>query len=156
MTTLTDIESAWDTLVWADSSVASITDKVFKYEVLEVSEKEVSRIYYEKEVNFFEFVIIREVDTREIGSSDSAYVNYQCTVRYTRAADTNGNNYRAVRDAFSTIQSVVQTALTGSWNGTIDYYENQEGPAEIELITFADTRCFRGTYQFTARKFESI
>lgn len=156
MTDVTTIEDAWETYVWSHATMAAITLKVFKYEIATLSEKEVQNLLYMQEVNCFEVVTTREVGSQEIGNATSAHITYPVQVRYTRQADPDGDNYRAVLAAIASLQGVVNTSLGSSWQNTVDYYLHQEGPLEVQSEVIANVPCYRGVYRFFGHKFTTI
>lgn len=156
MSDVTDIEDAFEDYVFKNSTVAGISPVLFKYEVRDVSEKESGALLHNQEVNFWELVVSRDVGAKSIGSVSQAQLMYPVEIRYSKQIDTEGETFRAVRDAFVSLTSTVESVIGQQWNSTVDYFNHQEGPPDIEQAPIAGIDCFRGVYRFFGFKFSSI
>lgn len=148
MSLSSDVRLAWLNTLFPHADVAAFTDKVFGYEITEVSESEIEDLYFEQEVNFFECLVSREVESRIMGGGTGAQVKFTVEVRYTVQKDTAGEAHQAITDALETVTAVAESTLGSTWQSTVDFFHHQEGPPEIAAVDIAGTPCWRGSYKF--------
>lgn len=157
MSTTATIVTLWGD-VFANASMTAISQNAYPYEVRDGSESEISTMSEDQTIDYFEYLVTREVTEREIGGGSNAVFRFIVEVRYTKQVDddTTGDAYEGVRNAFDTLLSVVESELGVTWDGNIDYYTHQDGPADIQAIRVADTNCYRGTYKFFGTQAASL
>lgn len=151
MTLSSVIEDAWDDAVWTNSEILVITDKIFKYEITQDSEKE-TEVYFEEEINFFEVLTGRGQKYLETSTTIGRTIqyNYEVQVNYYREADTIGENYLAVRGVFETLIGVVIEELDDTWGSTVDYWRPQEDPIEITQVLIDNKKTWKGVQSYFA------
>lgn len=152
MTTSESIETQWSNLVWADSDIQAITTKIHTFPVTELSEKEVSSIYYGTQVNFIEALTSRAQKHLSSAATLGGVIQYDFTVliNYYKEFDTSGESFTDVRNAFETIFSTVLSGLGNKWNNTVDYWRPQDGTADISQVAIDDAQVWRGSYRYFA------
>ena len=153
MSTSAQVQAAWETAIWENASVLTITDKIFSFDITTLSEREVSRLFFDSEVNYFQYTVRR---SEEVKGTQQLEYQFIVDVQYTRKTDVDGDNWAAVRDAFETLISLVRSSLGVSWTQTVDFWRPQEGAVEISQIDFRNKPAHRGTYRFTGYQTVSI
>lgn len=152
MTTSSDIETAWNTAVWAHADITDYTTQIYQYPISKDSETEAARYYYNQEINFIEALTVRDEfsqeTTRILGRANT--YRFTVTVNYFREIIPEGTAYQAVRDFFETLADTVRTELGRTWTSTVDFYRPQEGPPDISEVLIDSRRAHRGTYRFIA------
>jgi hypothetical protein len=141
------IESAWSTAL-ATTAIKAYTPNVILYEYTQGSTKEIAPLKHNQRLNFIECIVSERQQFDEVGASAASY--YEVRVAYTREKDTDGDNYRSIRDFFSTLLSTVSTSLGTSWSATVDYYTPPESVPNISRVIITDIECFRGETIYTA------
>lgn len=157
MSTTATIVTLWED-VFNNASMTAISQNAYPYEVKDGSEFEISTMSEDQTIDYFEYLVTREVTAREVGGGSNAIFRFTVEVRYTKQVDddTAGDSYAGVRDAFDTLLSVVESELGTTWDGNVDYYTHQDGPADIQAVRVADTNCYRGTYKFFGTQAASL
>lgn len=112
----------------------AITTQIFDYDVTQESDTERRKFYYLQEINFFTAVTLRRPTTFELGGKELVEFEHQVDVNYFLEADTTGNNFNRVIDRLVTLESLVISALGGTWAGTVDFYRLTSVFAPIEVI----------------------
>jgi hypothetical protein len=144
------VQAAWKTAL-ETANIKAYTPNLLPYEYTEGSSKEHSALLFEQEVNFIEYVVSERHEFIEIGNTTAAAF-YEVKVSYTREKDTEGDNYQAIRNFFSTLLSTVSTSLTNTWTNTVDLYNPPTGAINIDRTTVMERQCFRGETIYTAQK----
>jgi hypothetical protein len=129
---LSDIRTAWEDNIFEHATVQAWTPNYFMYDVTKEFEKEVSLFNHEGEINFFVCLVNR---FREEGKSGRASFTYPVIVKYHLEVDPDGLNYNYVLDRLETLDSLVISQLTRTWDGTIDFYRSQSEPISITSET---------------------
>lgn len=145
MATSSQIRSAWSSLIFGDSSITALTDKIYDFEILELSTKETARLRFEQEVNFFLYLVSRAQKIRMMSQREQTFT---VEVRRYLEADVAGVNYKKVIDDFEALDSLVITALTSTWNNSVDFYRTQDGPLEIRLTEIEGVSVWEGIYKY--------
>lgn len=145
MSTAAQVEAAWVENIWQNATITAITPKIYGFNITDDSERETSRLIYQTELNYIQYAVQRS-NARAMTSQ----LEYQFLVDvvYTRKFDVAGENWTAVRDFFDTLYALVHSSLGNSWDGTVDYWREQEGPAEITQIDFEGEPAWQGKYRF--------
>ena len=155
MSTTAAIATLWAD-VFANTTIQGITRNAYPYIVEEISESEITNMSEAQAIDYFEYLVTREVVSREVGAGSTVNMRHTVEVRYTLQTDTAGETYEAVRDAFDSLLSVVESELGATWDGNVDFYTHQEGPPEIQAVTVANTPCYRGSYKFFGTQAASL
>lgn len=145
MATSTSIRSAWATGIFANSSITAMTDKIYNFEVLELSTKETARLRFEQEINFFIYLTTRAQRIRAMGQIEQVF---SVEVRRYLEADVAGLNYTKLIDNFETLDALVLSGLTSTWSNTVDFYKTQEGPPEVQLEEIEGVKVWLLTYRY--------
>lgn len=149
MSTLAQVRAAWDTKIWANAAISAITDKIFGFDLNLVSTKEVARLRYNQEVNFFLCLITKAERLRPMGQVEQTFT---AEVRYYRNIDTSGANFAVATDAIETVSSLVDSQLGATWNSTVDFPRRQEGPLTIKRDQIASNPVWVATYKYLGIK----
>src|SRR3954467_14119161 len=106
MTTAADIETAWNTKIWAASSILAISSTVLTRAITETSEAETSQFYDHEggDINFFTFIVIRRPIRSIIagGTVGSTEYQFDAKVSYYLPVDPEGLNHDIARNALET------------------------------------------------------
>lgn len=145
MATSTSIRSAWATGIFANSSITAMTDKIYNFEVLELSTKETARLRFEQEINFFIYLTTRAQRIRAMGQIEQVFT---VEVRRYLEADVAGLNYTKLIDNFETLDALVLSGLTSTWSNTVDFYKTQDGPPEVRLEEIEGVKVWLLTYKY--------
>lgn len=153
MTTAAQVQAQWAT-VFAHASLAAISAKAHGYAITDASEAELKNLYSGKQVNFFQYLCTRQ-EKQEMCGQEEHYFNV--AVEYTREKDPAGANWQAVRTAFETLRSTMNTVIGATWTGTVDFWRLEEPLADqLESVTIDDTDCWRGRVLYRGYKRESV
>lgn len=158
MSTAAQVEAAWKTNVFDSATIQSITSNAFPYELSDESEFEAAKRFEDTEINFFQYLVARgqEHAASVALAGNSVLYRYRVQITYIREADTSGENWTAVRDAFDTLWGVYATGLGSTWASTVDGAAPQSGQPQIERATLDNRPIWRGTYEFTGFKYSTI
>jgi hypothetical protein len=149
-TPCTNIETAWQTYVFSDSSILDITPNAYSYPLTRQSEKEAEKFYSDTKINFFTY-LVSVVISRQ--NSDTTLRTYSVNVTYCIEQDVDGTNWGLCRDAFETLYTVVHDALGPSWQNTVDFWRTPDVAAVIGPDLLDGRPIWKGEYTFTAEKF---
>lgn len=150
MTTAAQVRSAWLTNIFQNASITALTDKIYDYDVTLETTKEFSKLRYRQEINFMLYLVTVAQRVMMMGQYEQAFT---VEIRYGKQADVAGTVFKAVADVFETIQTLVQTNLTGSWGSTVDYYRIQNGPPNIVQQEIENIPIWIGTLKYTGFKY---
>lgn len=153
MTTSADVRAVWLASVFQNASILAITDKALDYEITERSELELSKGYFQTELNFFEYVITRSEESYlQIGGINSPQYRFLVEVRYTKQKDPQGQAFAEVIDALELLVTTVKLQLGDTWGGTVDFQENPTSIEAPQTAAINGTDCFRAVARFSALK----
>lgn len=150
MTTTQALSDVWGEAVFDHADILAITAKALPYEVLDESEIEISRVSYQTQINFFEYLISRTYSFPLISGGMLPEYRYTVDIRYTVEKDPAGENYQAARNALDTLLETVRTELGAGWSNTIDFWTVQDQAPTITQRTVADTECWSWILTFNA------
>lgn len=150
MTTAAQVETAWKTYIWADSTIKDISVNAYSFPATQLSETEVRGFYHKGEINFFTYLV---TTAQERQNSSTVQRRFYVDVTYYREQDTKGVNWAIVRNAFETIHALVISALGAKWNATVDYWNTTSEAPTITADTLDNRPIWRGEYRFTAEQF---
>jgi len=152
LTTSAAIEAAWVTSIWNNATILAITNQAHPFEINDQSEYELSLLAYGSRINFFEYLVTRATQYPIITGGSGTNQIFTVDVRYTLEHQADGSSYTDVRDTLETLIDLVNTDLSYTWGGTIDFYKTQEGPPQITQTAILERKVIRGQYSFTAQK----
>lgn len=132
MSTPSDIRSKWNSLVWSHASITALTTKIYNYDVVERSQFESEKFYYQGKVNFFQYLVTRGEDPDETMTNRVMYL-HSVLVQYYLEADTAGAMYNNAIDRMATLYDTVESELGRDWDGVVSYYQRQSAPPVPEL-----------------------
>lgn len=157
MTSSSTIEAAWETGVWSNSAITSVTSKIYKFPVTSVSEFELERVRTGGIINVIEATTARTTRTRETATTTgrTSQYEFQVTIHYTKEISPDGTTYQAVRDFYETLHTQVVSGLSDSWSNTVDLWRPQTNPPSISELTLDSVKCWRGTYQYVGTKLQA-
>lgn len=160
MSTIAQVQTAWQNYLWTDSTLLKYTDKILQYEVTTVSEAERALLTYDGAINFVEVVTTKSPSFRELGNTTQAQMQFNVDVRYTRekiplGAEIDGDSYAQIQIFFETLNTKINSLLGASWQSTVDFWEFGEtlGISSEEVDTVP---CWRGVARFTAFQYATI
>lgn len=158
MSTSAQIETAWTAAIWNHATIQTITDKIHKFEVTQDTEFEVSKLYQNQKVNFFEVLTGRAQDYNETAGTigETVRYRYEVIINYYREIDTSGAAWTAVRDAMETLFNLVRTELGDSWSNTVETWRPDANISSIVSDTVSNKKVWKGTYRFFAQKQEIL
>lgn len=156
MTTVSDIETAWNTAIWGHATITALTPRIFNREIPDLSEEDVRDVSYQQEINFFEWLVKKSVRyplvSRGVGEDQAFLVE----IRYTREKDPHtdrtGTNYNSVRDAYETLLSLVKSELGNSWDSTVDFYTTQQEAIVINERVVGGVEVWSSVFRFQGFK----
>ena len=155
MSTSSQLEDVWETYVFRQSDVQAFSTKYYFFDIVEDSESEVQRFFTGEEINFFQCLIVR--GHRQLMTGVIQYdFTIQLSYYRTRSEDPSGANWTSVRDGLETLFDTAYTTLGATMQSTVDYWEPQEGPPQIDTIQIADEQVWRGIYTINATQQISI
>lgn len=149
MTTLLQVRNAWQTKVWNQSSVQDITDKIYLYDPTVESESDFANLVCDQKVNYFTCIILREQAPLIMGQVKQSF---QVTVtHYLQQADQEESNFNTLLDHLATVDDLVGSSLTGTWNSTIDY-SSGSSLSKPELVKVSGVVCWKAAYTYLGTK----
>lgn len=149
MSTCAAVRSAWQTYVFDQTSIQTITDKTLNYDVVLASTKEIADIRFEQEINAFVYLVNKNVTRRMMGQITEEFI---VTVKYYREADPKGQNYNTVIDAQETVYDVVLTTLGPTWQNTVDYFLTEDSSIDVSQQTIDGRAVWVSSYRFSGFK----
>jgi hypothetical protein len=140
--------------IFDSAAMQLITTKAHPFLVTELSEFELSKLTYNQEIHFFEYVVHRTIQFT--GTNRQGEYQYLLEVNHIIEKDTKGVNYLKQRDAMDVFQ-ITMISITGyNWSETVDWYQPQNAPPTITTVLIGDTECFRANWQIQGfKKFSS-
>jgi hypothetical protein len=150
MTTSATIRGKWAAMFAASTTLQAYTDKFHAYDlssILPESQAHESQARYNQAVNFVEYLIHKQRNPEGIGAQE---VQFSVAVRYTVQADIAGAHYNQIEDFFESLCSEVDTRLSTTWGGVVDFYQTPDGPPDIETTEILGEPCWTGSYTFQA------
>ena len=148
MSTPSQIRSQWNTSVWSHADITAITEKIYSYDIVQRSQFESSKWYYEGKINFFTYLCTRGEDPEDTMTNQVQY-EHQVEVSYYKEADAAGAAYNSAIDSMVTVYDTVESELAGNWNSLINYYRRQAEPPTPELIELDGRQVWKITAIFT-------
>lgn len=149
MTTNAQIRTAWNTYIWQNATIQAITDRIYDYDITVESAKEAAKLRYNQKINFFLYLVMRQSRPMIMGQHEQTFT---VQVRYFKEMNVGGSHWNDVVDAFSTIDDLVISALTSTWNNTVDYYRTQDSPPALSLVTIEETSVWQGIFEYRGVK----
>lgn len=147
--TSADIRDAWEAAVLTHATVTTFTPNIYLYDVLADSQFQVSGLYYEGAINFLTCKVQRRSEPLMMNQT-----RYTFEVRleyYLQQTDMSESTFNTCQDRLEAIDTLVRTELTGSWSGTVDYYQGGQ-PTRIDAVPVDTRACWRGGFTYTAFK----
>lgn len=144
-----DIEAVWLTAIWSHRTILDMTPIFFPYDVSVESEFDLDRLCYEGQVNFFLAKTQRLAEPLIINQTRYTFgveVQY-----YLQQADISENTYPIVRDRLETLDDLVRSELSKTWEGTVDYSPGGR-PTPLRQVPIGGRQCWTGGIAYTAIK----
>jgi hypothetical protein len=149
-----DVRDAWASSLWSHHSVKAMTEKVFLYDVSVDSSFNMAELYYGAPgkmpaINFFLCLVRRQHEPLIMGNT-----RYTFQVRveyYLQQEESSSNTYNTLVDRLETVDDLVRTQLTGTWGGTVDFY-NGGTPQDISVVAIDNKSCWRGGFTYLGTK----
>ena len=153
MSTVAQVTAAWNTYVFAHSTVQAITTKIYNFDAVSMADN--SRVYdaqlhYGQTYNFFQWRATKFINSQNIGGS-KLYI-YPVTVQYFIEADIDGSNFAAAELAFETLYTRVNSGLGTTWDSTVDFYTPQPNRPALSEYIINDTVCWMWSYEYVGTK----
>lgn len=149
MSTSGEVRAAWDSKIWTNATITALTTKIYDYDITTGSTKETAKFYHNQEINFITYLVNRTQRLRLMGQVEQTF---NVEIRSYKKADTDGVNYNDLITQFETIDSLIISQLTSTWDDTVDYYTIQSSVPEISLITLDGIQVWLGKYTYTGIK----
>jgi hypothetical protein len=148
---MTTSENVRDYLKDSLLSLQTFSNSIYTYEVVNFSEFEAGRVFYENEVNFWEIIVSRRQEFIVTGYSNPHYF-FDIKLRYTleHRADVSSGNL--VTDRMETLVNSLVDNVSKSFGGLIDFYTFTEEQPAVEEIQILDRPAFRATISLIAQK----
>lgn len=124
-----DIRSAWNTGIFQDATILSITNKAAQYDITASvkSGVEVLGLYYQERINFFKQVVTRVAKNNLIRGNNPVAARYEYEVEVTYNLEKDiaqaDQNYNTAIDRLEVLDDLVRTNLGATWSNTVDYWE---------------------------------
>lgn len=149
MTTLAQVREAWRTDVFEQSTILSLTPQTYNYELNLESTLEVTKLRYEGRINAFQYITNRALRLR---LSNQTEQRFEVSIEYFLEADTTGEAYNDVLEAFETIDTAVRANLGSNWNSLVEYYQAQTDVIQINQRTIENIAVWVGSYRYLGFK----
>jgi hypothetical protein len=154
MTSSLEVRTAWEEKIWSNTSVKAMTTRAFLHDVSVDSSFNMAQLYYAPSgkmptINFFLCLIKRSHEPQIMGNT-----RYTFEVRveyYLQQEESSSNTYNTLVDRLETVDDLVRTQLTGSWNDTVDFY-NGGTPQDISVAIIDNKSCWKGGFVYLGIK----
>lgn len=154
MLTSQGVRTAWKAAIWDNKAVKAMTNKAFLHDVSVDSAFNVAELYYGAPgkyptINFFLCLVTRRHEPQIMGNTR---YTFEVVVQYYLQQEENSSStYNTLVDRLETVDDLVRTELTGTWNDTVDYY-NGGVPEGISVVTIDNKACWKGGFRYLGIK----
>ena len=149
MSTAAQVRTAWSTNVFEKANVQAITTQIHDYDITQDSQKELSKLRFEQQINFITYTVSRTTIGQLIGART---YRYRVEVSVYRETDISGSNYKAASDAFETITDNIVEYLRSSWGDTVDVSTLPIETPRVAQVVIGTRNTWRATQIYTAEK----
>jgi hypothetical protein len=152
MSTPAQVRQAWYDYVWSQTMATQYTDKIFQYDIINLSRQDFTGLLYNQEVNFFTAINVKQqvvnAGVKHLQWQHLVEVNYYLSP----SLPTNrGDNHNRVIDRLEALETAIRDDATFGkrWNSTVDHWQvvNVIEPQIVEVAP--DTPVWRGTYLYS-------
>jgi len=150
--TCQDIDTSIQEVLFEDSAILAITDKLYTYPISQDSNTEIQRMYFENAINYLEITTERSLQRLELGGADSPEYTYLISLRYTKERNIDGTDFNSIRDNINTIIDRFLLLLGDTLDDNADFLRFQSEPPAIRLDTVNDDLVYRAIYEILAIK----
>ncbi len=150
MSNTADIVEVWESEIWNDPDITSITSKIYNYEILQNSEKQEIKIRENEQINFCVFLVKRSPLQYEM-TRGRKYI-YEVEIAYYREQDEDGAAHLAVIEFFETLDTLVKENLSYTWGGTVSTSRPGENVLEISTENYSGVDVLVGRVSYAAEK----
>lgn len=149
MSTISEVRTAWESLVWDNATTQTYTSKIYGYPIDVESELDAEKLYYDQKINFFTYTVTRSSAPR---LSATRELRFQVVILYfLQQEDEKDNKLATLENRLDAIDTLVYSTLGTDWNGTFDHYlESESIPADSVVVD--GRRCWRGGFSYNAIK----
>lgn len=154
MSTSEVVRAAWQDKIWQHKDVRAMTSRTFLYDVSVDSAFDVANLYYGAPgkyptINFFLCLVRRQHEPQIMGNTR---YTFQVQVQYYLQQEENSSStYNILADRLETVDDLIRTELTGTWDNTVDYY-NGGVPNDISVVTIDNKACWKGGFTYLGIK----
>ena len=148
-----DIRTAWDTYVWQHATVQSYTTKIYQYDVVNITQRNLADLLFNGEINFITAINVREPVEQQV---NKILFGHEVLVSYYMEAKpglNRGDNYQAVIDRLTAIEDIARngTDFGSDWNNTVDFWQVAEvrPPTAVQI---AEKPVWLGSYLYVGTK----
>jgi hypothetical protein len=148
------VRAAWQDKIWQHKDVRAMTPRTFLYDVSIDSAFNVANLYYGAPgkyptINFFLCLVRRQHEPQIMGNTR---YTFQVQVQYYLQQEENSSStYNILADRLETVDDLIRTELTGTWDNTVDYY-NGGVPNDISVVTIDNKACWKGGFTYLGIK----
>ena len=148
------VRAAWQDKIWQHKDVRAMTSRTFLYDVSVDSAFDVANLYYGAPgkyptINFFLCLVRRQHEPQIMGNTR---YTFQVQVQYYLQQEENSSStYNILADRLETVDDLIRTELTGTWDNTVDYY-NGGVPNDISVVTIDNKACWKGGFTYLGIK----
>lgn len=157
MTVVSNVQTAWADNVFAHDTVIALTPNSHPFEVTVDSEFELKRLFFQKKINYFEYVVTAKENFPQIGSAlTQALYDVTVEIRYTLEKDTTGDTYQTARSVPNTILNLVASELGENWDSTVDFFNYTPTPINVLSDRILETPVWRVVFTYSAQIFTTL
>lgn len=149
MSTCELVREAWNSNVWRNDIIQALTSKIVDHELRFDSSNQSAAIRHGLEVNYFQYLVTW---TQQILVMGQIRRNFEVLVRRVIKAEVNGDSYKRAITDLETVAGLVVSELGGSWSGTVDFYNQQNIPAQVRADTINGEPVWVAEMRFSAFK----
>lgn len=143
---LADVRGAFKTL-FDTSTMRAITPNAYDHDILEDSNYDARKMLSEKEVNFWVYLVTKQVLQKLSGAEQETY---NIEFKYYRFADKAGDNQAELFDTFEELHSNIRTVLGTTLSGTVDFYRSLDRPITKTTLVLDGKPCWVGSSVYEA------
>lgn len=128
-----------------DSEVRTITPNAYDYDILAEANSDVSKFYFEEEINFFIFLVTRRTLQK---LSRAEQHTYTVEIKYYLENDKEGVNQNKLNSVFEIIHNAINSILGTSWSNSVDFYRSTNKDLSKSLIVLDGKQCFQASFTY--------
>jgi len=146
--TFSAVDTAFKTL-FSDSDLRTITPNAYNYDILVEANSDKRKMYFEKEINFFIYLINRTPLQKLSGSEQHTYT---VEIKYYLQDNKDGTNQNKINTVFEILHDQIHSVLGTSWSNSVDFYRPQNKTINKASILLDGKDCFFGSFTYEGVK----